>query len=68
MNNYMTGTLSGIHQPKFVGKLKITDNFSIYVYKKPRLIHRLMYRFLLGWVYEEGAEQECGGNTMDIQK
>ncbi len=37
-----------------VGKLKLTDNFMVYVYKKPSLLHRFMYRFLLGWEYEEG--------------
>lgn len=62
MNNqddYITMTLTDrfFHQ-KPVGTLKITDNFAISIYKKPKWLHRIMYRFLLGWIYEEGDQDE----------
>ena len=44
---------------QYAGVLYLGDGFGVSLYHKPRLLHRIMMRLLLGWRWEDTTYTLC---------
>lgn len=44
---------ANIESKEYIGRIKIGDGFYIYLISRPHWLARKMYKFLLGWTWED---------------